>query len=422
MGDMNQAVGKIEKILCACAGAHTFELLKTHCAKRMPGVWNHLPFSGCGPALARLEGWAAERDWRFEVKDCWRQTLEPGAGVCALRLWSEEFSQELWLTLTLKMEKEEGQILFWQAEERFALRLWEVDGAQCRPARPYGAALEEPSAGVLAVFLEPGLPLQAVSQRVCGWLENTAQQLNQQAGGRLRGLVHPEDWAALEQATLRGAAPYKICCRLRQKTEGWLWVCGHGKVEEREGRRVLCLALTDVSRAMRRQEQLEQQAWLDPLTQVYNRRGAAVQVARHRGENGAMLFFDIDNFKALNDCYGHLGGDAVLLHLVEILRAGLGPEDVAARMGGDEFMLYLIGTYTAAQLEQKAQGFCRAFSQCVSKRYPKGRAGLTVGGVIATPGMGFQELYRRADEALYRAKTQQKGGAQIVSIGQKEQE
>ena len=81
----------------------------------------------------------------------------------------------------------------------------------------------------------------------------------------------------------------------------------------------------------------------DELTQLLNRRGAyeAVGVLRSvRSDSHAVLLIDIDNFKHINDSYGHVVGDAVLVSVAKIIRASVRDRDVVARLGGDEFLVF----------------------------------------------------------------------------------
>ena len=166
----------------------------------------------------------------------------------------------------------------------------------------------------------------------------------------------------------------------------------------------------------RRFREARQLADLDALTGLHNRRyfheTLAREVARaHRyGRELALVVFDLDDFKAINDRIGHLAGDAVLSETAERVRDVVRSADIACRVGGDEFAVILpeSSTADADQLYHRLLG-------AVSSR-PVGQAGrLFVSAGIAelTQDDDPTAFFERADEALYRAKERGKG--QVVA-------
>lgn len=104
-------------------------------------------------------------------------------------------------------------------------------------------------------------------------------------------------------------------------------------------------------------KQLEQLASLDPLTGVYNRRkfleigSSELERAKRYDRNMSLLMFDLDNFKDVNDSYGHAAGDEVLKKVVEICRNSLRSQDCMGRFGGDEFVILMPETTIDAAME-----------------------------------------------------------------------
>jgi two-component system cell cycle response regulator len=160
-----------------------------------------------------------------------------------------------------------------------------------------------------------------------------------------------------------------------------------------------------------RNEELDRLARLDPLTGLHNRRHldehlrAMVSSSRRRGHSMAVLVVDVDKFKAVNDRLGHTAGDVVLCEVARRLVSGLRAEDVAGRWGGEEFLVLLphtdlVGAVTAA--ERMREGVVAgpvgvATGEAVDVTISVGcAAGVAVEG---------EELVRRADAALYEAKT-----------------
>lgn len=114
---------------------------------------------------------------------------------------------------------------------------------------------------------------------------------------------------------------------------------------------------------------------------------------------------DADHFKAVNDAYGHALGDEVLRRVAATCRAQMRAGDYAGRLGGEEFALVLRDTGEAAGMEIAE----RLRAQIGAETYatPQGRFAITVSSGVATLGRGvatIEELLRRADAALYRAK------------------
>ena len=109
----------------------------------------------------------------------------------------------------------------------------------------------------------------------------------------------------------------------------------------------------------------------------------------------------MDNFKQINDHFGHLVGDDALLRAAQTIRSMLRSSDELVRYGGDEFLLLFHGL-PAPMLERKLQDICQAVREIVLPDYPELRLTLSVGGVYDAGRLS--ELVRKADLALYRAK------------------
>jgi diguanylate cyclase (GGDEF)-like protein len=155
---------------------------------------------------------------------------------------------------------------------------------------------------------------------------------------------------------------------------------------------------------------LVEQAEQDPLTRLLNRRSFERQ-ARHEAQRAqrsdgpwALLMIDIDHFKRLNDSLGHAAGDVALVAVADALRLALRTEDLAARWGGEEFVLLLVGTPpdAATQAAERIRAALAALPLTHQDRAFSITASI---GVAAAHGaMDLVAVLQRADEALYAAK------------------
>ncbi len=175
----------------------------------------------------------------------------------------------------------------------------------------------------------------------------------------------------------------------------------------------VCLDVTERKSLL---EDLEQLSHLDPLTGVLNRRGFSRvldrEVERRKRDGGELhaLFLDLDDFKKINDVYGHSVGDGVLITVARTLTQCVRATDHVARVGGDEFLVILPHTRRAEArvVAEKIHGAIQRTA--VSDRFPQLRVTASVGLVAAghTQEM-VQDMIVRMERALHRAKRMGKG-------------
>ena len=159
--------------------------------------------------------------------------------------------------------------------------------------------------------------------------------------------------------------------------------------------------------------QLDQLSRTDALTNALNYRGfieAGERLWRETGESRtqlAVLALDIDFFKLYNDHYGHVEGDGALRRFAGAVRSALlHADDVLARPGGEEFIVFLPGS-NLVQAMQVAERVCRRVrdADIVHEASPQGRMTVSIGVAAREPGdIEPEDMLRRADQALYRAK------------------
>ncbi|WP_449230902.1 sensor domain-containing diguanylate cyclase [Azospirillum doebereinerae] len=163
------------------------------------------------------------------------------------------------------------------------------------------------------------------------------------------------------------------------------------------------------------QERLRRLSERDGLTGLFNRRTffERLEETLARTDNGpsALLYVDLDNFKAVNDLHGHQQGDAVLRAVGTLLSTGVRPGDLPGRLGGDEFVLWL-GRADEAQARRVADRLLTGMKALGHlSASPEKPLGLSIGIAVHVPTRGetVRELTDRADAAMYTAKKTGKG-------------
>jgi diguanylate cyclase (GGDEF)-like protein len=187
---------------------------------------------------------------------------------------------------------------------------------------------------------------------------------------------------------------------------------GHRAVLDRSARYVQ-LALVRTAEHQR----LRHLAGHDALTGVANRAEFRDRLAHALaiGESDlAVAFCDLDDFKPINDNYGHRVGDVVLVEMATRLRASLRTGDELARIGGDEFTVLLRNVPDAAAALHVAERILAATRDPFEVEGDLAKVGLSVGIALSEPDMSADALLERADEALYEVKRAGGGGAHIA--------
>lgn len=186
-----------------------------------------------------------------------------------------------------------------------------------------------------------------------------------------------------------------------------------------EALRDLAALSLDLIEFRRRNSELQLLSHCDKLTGLGNRRlfdeeiERACRRAKRTGTPASLILVDIDHFKQLNDSSGHLAGDAALVRVATALRdTARRPDDVVARVGGEEFALILGGTDLAAARAQAETIRCRLEAEGIA--HPAGPGGMLTAslGVASTQSAETPDrLFASADRALYAAKA---GGRNLV--------
>ncbi|MFE9939570.1 EAL domain-containing protein [Streptomyces hirsutus] len=302
-------------------------------------------------------------------------------------------------------------------------------------------SLVQGSSDVIMIAAPSGI-LRYVSPAAAGVYGRPAEDL---VGTELAQLIHPEDLDCVVHEVRRflAAGPAeepttRIECRFRfggggtshasEAESGGGWLNVESTVNRHHGG--LIFNSRDVTERVRLQAQLQHNAEHDPLTDLPNRalftrrvqqalsgRRASDRGAALRGT--AVLFIDLDGFKAVNDTIGHQAGDELLIHAARRLRDAVRKGDTASRLGGDEFAALIVGDGTRDREARERHILELADRLRVTLSQPylidgnDVRVNASIGVAFAEPALGAGELLRNADLAMYRAKAAGKGRVEL---------
>ncbi len=169
--------------------------------------------------------------------------------------------------------------------------------------------------------------------------------------------------------------------------------------------------LVDIASFHRRESALQDEANRDPLTGLLNRRGLQAAMLSLRKEDLplAVCLFDLDDLKKVNDTRGHDTGDRMLRAFADLLRRQTRSEDIQCRYGGDEFMVVLKNLDDVRIVMKKGEEICRIFRDCLAQEAIPASCSVGI-ALCGTDEKPSAELIEHADQALYHAKRENKGG------------
>lgn len=249
-------------------------------------------------------------------------------------------------------------------------------------------------------------------------------------GTRLVDLVHPDDVAAFEGFLSDTATAFALAAaretRLALKDGGWLYVkaAATNLLDDPDVEGIV-VTVRNIDDRKRLELKLAHQAYHDPLTGLANRRLISEEVAKAvmRARAGrrkvvAVLFLGVDNLKTVNDSLGHQAGDQVLIEVAGRIQSAIRPDDLAGRVGGDEFAVLLKDPSPHAAAAALSERILGGLRQPFELDGVEIALGASIGIAVNEGGAELgDELIRNADCALYLAKLAGKGQSAFFRPG-----
>lgn len=225
-------------------------------------------------------------------------------------------------------------------------------------------------------------------------------------------LIHPEDREIMKQiisATTEKneIAEYEIRLKSRQGEYRWYRLQTLAPHEEGKIGNHIIIKITDIAEEKKEMLGLRKKNQTDVLTGLLNREtfDAKVKERIADGTGGYLFLIDVDNFKEINDTYGHQSGDEFLKRTADCMRSSFREEDYIGRYGGDEFLAFIPGTATERTVQERAE---MLMGQIREQRLEENRqAVLTCSvGIAKYEGGDYEVFLKKADDIMYKVKEQ----------------
>ena len=227
--------------------------------------------------------------------------------------------------------------------------------------------------------------------------------------------LHPDDLVLLQEqldAMERGQPFGEAIVRIRSDNDRYAWnrirasaqYDNDGKLQKLVG------VITDIDTEQRNSQALLAKTEQDSLTGLLNKDAARRRIGNYLSHAGAdqlaaMLIIDLDNFKSVNDQFGHLFGDAVLSRVAATIRSLFREKDITARIGGDEFLVFMMDIPDWELAMRRCDKLIKALQTLYDGQLQNCQFSCSIGiAIMPDHGAGYQELFQRADRALYQAK------------------
>ncbi len=188
-----------------------------------------------------------------------------------------------------------------------------------------------------------------------------------------------------------------------------------GETHDLELNQLLKLLLEEREELIDEAATYREKANIDNLTGVHNR-----NVLSHLIDCSSLAICDIDNFKSINDTYGHTEGDRVIRGVAKIIRQSVRDQDIVCRYGGDEFVIGFRGCFQEEVIRNRLEQIVKEIADEIVLGKEMKPVGLSVGMVMNYQQEEIKDLIPKADQALYQSKESGKG--RVSQYGEKIEE
>lgn len=235
--------------------------------------------------------------------------------------------------------------------------------------------------------------------------------------------IHPDDMQTMRKmisSVLAGTPYLEHEFRIRDIKGHFRWCRVRATVQYDEDDRPIKAigVIADIDGDKRRTQRLLDQAQKDGLTGLLNRNATQSAIEQHLSEQSdglqALFIIDLDNFKQVNDRFGHLCGDAVLSDTAAMLKKIFRSSDIVGRIGGDEFLAFMPDLHDKKTAMERAESIRRLMRGVESHLHLRAPVSCSVGIAFSpSDAREYSELYHCADCALYHVKNEAKNGCAI---------
>lgn len=229
-----------------------------------------------------------------------------------------------------------------------------------------------------------------------------------------RETIHPDDWGIyleLCQELAEGKSIIEVEFRIKDRLGEFIWCQLMGKTIYDDVNRPIRIIgkMANVNTQKRELEALEYKATRDPLTGVYNKEVTIKKIDKFITGNKdglhMLMIIDIDDFKSINDTYGHLLGDKVLIYVIGRIKEIFSEGEIIGRIGGDEFVVFAGNIPNIDEVIEEAATLRNA----LDSTYVNEKQAIPISGSIGIAiypesGVHYEQLMDRADSALYKVK------------------